>query len=84
MQWIGMVTEVWPDGDLFTAELLRDGTPNLTAEFSMREVGVRVEAGDFIEVMQEEVEEIYRRAALMAERLRIITGLPGCLLARKG
>jgi len=89
MRWTGIVLEVWPDSDIFTAELRRDGSPDLVAEFSMAECGVRVEAGDVLDVKrnsvkkrdlgvwtQEEVDEIYRRAALRAEQLRLLSGLP--------
>ncbi len=51
--WHGCVTEVWPDGDTFTAKMSRaDGDDGMvqqvTADFSMHECALEVEAGDFI------------------------------------
>ena len=87
MQWTGIVVEVWPDGDTFTAELSRDGSPDLVAEFSMAACGVSVQEGEVLDVepgsvrkrdlgvwTQEEVDEIHRRAALRAEQLRDLFG----------
>ena len=83
--WHGLVTEVWDDGDTFTAELRREGCPDLFAEFSMRECKATVQAGnvftldgeaDTLTVLdlgtwtQEELDEVMARAKIMAERLR--------------
>ena len=72
-QWDGRVLEV--DGDIFTAELCREGAPDLLADFSMAECGVTVEPGDLLIVLpgsvvkrdlgvwtQAEIDEIERRA----------------------
>jgi hypothetical protein len=56
--WTGVVREVWPDGDMFTAELRRDGGPDLIAEFSMRECGIYVEEGDVLRIEPDQVTKI--------------------------
>lgn len=75
--------EVWPDGDTFTAELRRGNAPDLVAEFSMRECGVHVTAGDSLVVTknhagkrnlgywtQEEIDAIMDQAVTRLEQLR--------------
>jgi hypothetical protein len=82
-QWDGIVTEVWPDADTFTAELRREGSPDLIADFSMAACGVTVREGDVLLVTgdrvsvrdlgtwtQEEIDAICKRAEAQAERLR--------------
>ena len=82
-QWDGRVLEV--DGDIFTAELCREGAPDLLADFSMAECGVTVEPGDLLIVRpgsvakrdlgvwtQAEIDEIMRRARKLSRRLRQI------------
>lgn len=79
--------EVWPDGDTFTAELYRGGAPDLVAEFSMRECGVSVQAGDSLVVTknhvgkrnlgywtQEEIDAIMDEATTRAGQLRRLCG----------
>ena len=81
--WDGTVLEVWPDGDTFTAELRRGSAPGLVAEFSMRECGVKVQAGDSLVVTknhvgkrdlgywtQEEIDDIMERATTRLQQLR--------------
>lgn len=83
MQWTGVVLEVWPDGDTFTADLRQDGSPDLVAEFSMVECGIQVEPGDVLDVKrnsvkkrdlrvwtQAEIDDIQRRASAWAALLR--------------
>jgi len=81
--WDGIVLDVWPDGDTFTAELRREDEPDLLAEFSMRECGVTVVSGDLLIIRpdsvvkrdlgvwtREEIDEIKRRAAIRFAQLR--------------
>ena len=81
-QWDARVLEV--DGDTFTAELSREGAPDLLADFSMAECGITVEPGDLLVVMpgsvtkrdlgvwtQAEIDEITRRAAELVETFTI-------------
>jgi hypothetical protein len=85
VRWTGVVLEVWPDGDLFTAELRCDDRtgPPLTAEMSMKECGVSVGEGDIFTIRdyvvskvdlgtwtQAEIDDINRRAAIQAALLR--------------
>jgi hypothetical protein len=83
--WTGIVLEIWEDGDTFTAKLRREGAPDLVAEFSMRECGVKVTEGDVLDVTRnhvgkrdlgywtkEEVDAILDRAATRAEKLRML------------
>lgn len=80
--WYAVVSEVWPDGDTFTASLSQDGEPDLWAEFSMRECGVDVTAGDLLILTpdgmtkrdlgvwtKEEIDEIRASAKAQYERL---------------
>jgi len=46
LRWDGCVIAV--DGDMFTAEVQRDGHPALLADFSMAECGVMVVPGDVL------------------------------------
>jgi hypothetical protein len=75
MEWCGRVTEV--EGDIFTALLTpadHDG-PELIADFSMAQCGIKPEPGDILTVTpdrvtrvelppwtQEEIDEITRRS----------------------
>jgi hypothetical protein len=80
-EWDGVVTDIWDDGDTFTAELRREGSPDLLAEFSMRKCQVNVLPGDMLIISdsvvkrnlgvwtQAELNEINRRAAIQAARL---------------
>lgn len=81
-QWDAVVTDVWDNGDTFTAELRQEGSPNLIADFSMRECQVTVQPGDLLVVTpdsvvkreprvwtQTELDDIRRRAAILAARL---------------
>jgi hypothetical protein len=80
--WDAIVTDLWDDGDTFTAELRREGSPDLVADFSMRECQVTVQRGDLLIVTpdsvvkreprvwtQAELDDIRRRARIMAARL---------------
>lgn len=82
IEWDGIVTDVWADGDTFTAELRQEGSPDLFAEFSMKECRVHVEPGDLLIITpdsvikrnlgrwtQEELAEIRRRAKIKAAQL---------------
>lgn len=89
MEWDGVVLEVWPDGDTFTADLRREGGPDVLAEFSMRECGITVERGDRLIVKKdsvakrpprlwtrEELAAIMERAEKQAKRLSEMLGFP--------
>ena len=81
--WDAIVTDVWDDGDTFTVDLRRKGSPDLLAEYSMREFGVDVVPGDLLLIRknsvmkrprrvwtQEEIDDIRRRAAIRSARFR--------------
>ncbi len=80
--WDGTVTDIWENGDTFTAKLHREDAPDLFAEFSMRECGISVEPGDLLIITadavkkrdlgvwtQEEINDIRRRAKARYEQL---------------
>ena len=80
-QWDGCVLEV--NGDIFTAELCREGAPDLLVNFSMAQCGVTVERGDRLIVRSEsvikrdlgvwtqaELDAIMHRAREQSRRLR--------------
>ena len=53
--WDADVLEIWNDGDTFTARLRQKGSPDLLAEFSMKQCGITVEPGDLLIVTPEKV-----------------------------
>lgn len=81
-EWYGCVTAV--NGDMFTADLRREGSPDLFADFSMSECGLSgLEEGDLLVVTpvrvrrlelppwtQEQLDEIIERARERAARFR--------------
>lgn len=83
--WDADVLEIWDDGDTFTARLRQNASPDLLAEFSMRQCGIAVEPGDLLIVTparvikrnlgvwtQAELDEIKERAHERFETLRSI------------
>lgn len=60
-EWYGSVTDI--DGDMFTAILGREGSPDLVADFSMAECGLsEIKPGDVIVVTPEAVRRLEPRA----------------------